>query len=240
MLQFLQKYYQLKNPIFSSNNFVVYSRFFDQIFYDTLNIEKHSTIPCELSSIIQIWDTEGLIHKRKMNPIVNHSYHKPNNNNHYGNTIAMDEQAKLNDQTHIHNKTLTNQQVNELHRTINDQIPIPMTGMKLCNNSNNNNNTLTSVYDVSKIDDGNVKLKQHLNELKPMDQHHNGVKTFGLLHNAYDNVNRSTTQKKSTSSSMTTNSEMFNYRSYELKNRSKQTYSYINAVRNHNCHTRLW
>ncbi|RTG84281.1 uncharacterized protein DC041_0012419 [Schistosoma bovis] len=133
MLQFLHKHYQLKNPIFSSNNFVVYSKFFDQIFYDTLNIEKHSTIPCELSSIIQIWDTE-----------------------------AMDEQAKLNDQTHIHNKTLNNQQVNELHRTINDQIPIPMIDMKLCNNSNNNNNsnTLTSVYDVSKIDDGNVKLKQ--------------------------------------------------------------------------------
>ncbi|CAH8618024.1 unnamed protein product [Schistosoma guineensis] len=246
MLQFLQKHYQLKNPIFSSNNFVVYSRFFDQIFYDTLNIEKHSTIPCELSSIIQIWDTEGLIHKRKMNPLVNHSYHKPNNNNnnknnnHYGNTITMDEQPKLNDQIHIHNKTLTNQQVNELHRTINDQIPIPMIDMKLCNNSNNNNNTLTSVYDVSKIDNGNIKLKQHLNELKPMDHHHNGVKTLGLLHNVYDNVNRSTTQKKSTSSIMTTNSEMFNYRSYELKNRSKQTYSYINAVRNHNCHTRLW
>ncbi|CAH8605688.1 unnamed protein product [Schistosoma intercalatum] len=246
MLQFLHKHYQLKNPIFSSNNFVVYSKFFDQIFYDTLDIEKHSTIPCELSSIIQIWDTEGLIHKRKMNPIVNHSYHKPNNNNnHYGNTITMDEQSKLNDQTHIHNKTLTNQQVNQLHRTINDEIPIPMTDMKLCNNSNNNNNnnnnnTLTSVYDVSKIDDGNVKLKQHLNESKLMDQHHNGVKTFGLLHNAYDNVNRSTTQKKSTSSIMTTNSERFNYRSFELKNRSKQTYSYINAVRNHNCHTRLW
>ncbi|VDO63732.1 unnamed protein product [Schistosoma margrebowiei] len=257
MLQFLQKYYQLKNPIFSSNNFVVYSNFFNQINYDTLNIEQYSISPL---TIIQIWDTNNLIHKRKIiYPILNYSnycypYQKlSKNNNHYGNTIVMDEQSRLNNQIHNHNKTLNNQQMNELHRTINDEIPIPMIDMKLCNNSNNNNNnTLTSVYDVSKIDNGNVKLKQDLNELKPMDQHHNEEipnRYAPHNHSVYvrdgippgcPNRTRSTTQKKSTSSIMTTNSEMFNNRSFELKNRSKQTYSYINAVRNHNCHTRLW
>ncbi|KAH8856642.1 Alpha-tubulin N-acetyltransferase [Schistosoma japonicum] len=40
--------------------------------------------------------------------------------------------------------------------------------------------------------------------------------------------------------SMTSNSEVFNYRSSELQNRSRTSYSYMNAVRNHNCHTRLW
>uniref|UniRef100_A0A3Q0KS30 N-acetyltransferase domain-containing protein n=2 Tax=Schistosoma mansoni TaxID=6183 RepID=A0A3Q0KS30_SCHMA len=210
MIQFLQKHYHLKNPIYSPNNFVIYSGFFDKIFCHSLGmIKQPSTTPSEISPI-QIWHTNDLINKRRMNLLVNTNHN--HNNNHYDNTVTS-EQISLgyqpNPSGYIHYKTLNNQHGNQLPMHIK-----PYT-----------TNPYTNICNTSKIDLENIKLKQD----------HNEEKKYGLL----DNVNRSTIQKKSNNSIMT-DSGMFNYRSFELQNRSKQTYSYINAVRNHNCHTRLW
>ncbi|KAK4467656.1 hypothetical protein MN116_008596 [Schistosoma mekongi] len=214
MIQFLHKHYNLINPIYLPNNFVIYSEFFNN-----LNNSNYSIIQSKLTTI-HLLKCNNRIHQNKINhSIINHNiiskYTQHNNNN---NNQLSNEQMKL--CNHIH-----------------------------CNNNNNNNNNNETINELSKqltisnesnhsntvINNENNNLKQTINEIKCINNEQ--LKNCKTIQNQNDNKSVIVTNSND---SIKNNFEMLNYRSSELQNRSRTSYSYINAVRNHNCHTRLW
>nr|Q5DD96.1 RecName: Full=Alpha-tubulin N-acetyltransferase; Short=Alpha-TAT; Short=TAT; AltName: Full=Acetyltransferase mec-17 homolog [Schistosoma japonicum]AAW26210.1 SJCHGC00609 protein [Schistosoma japonicum] len=98
MIQFLHKHYHLINPIYSPNNFVVYSEFFNNLNNSNYSIvqSKLTTTNCFLKS------NSSRIHQNKHN----HSIVSNNNNNNNNNIIII---IIIQNITH-HNNQLTIEQ----------------------------------------------------------------------------------------------------------------------------------
>ncbi|CAH8867373.1 unnamed protein product [Trichobilharzia szidati] len=254
MIQFLHKHYHLINPIYSPNNFVIYSEFFNEILRDSMNTRRQSVNVNSKLTPIRIWDSKNTLnsnnnkHNNKSDISLNDNIlncHRPSSSktNRCADSSMSIEQTLLNSK--INNKDnnnddyaqsteLNNRQVNQPHTKINE-MPTQLTIIRSkCSNDEKDCNRSFKQIEGTQLSEGDDGRKCFVqNDIEKTNKCDVQQKVI------QNNVNNLTVSTKS-DYSVLNSSGVCSYRSSKLLNRSKSSYSYISAVRNHNCHTRLW
>ncbi|VDQ09380.1 unnamed protein product [Trichobilharzia regenti] len=171
MIQFLHKHYHLINPIYSPNNFVIYSEFFNEILRDSINTRKQSASVNSKLTPIRIWDSKNTLssnnssnHNNKSDASLNDTIlncHRPSSSktNRRADSSMSIEQTQLNSKIDNNDNNnddyaqsikLNNRQVYQPHTKI-SEMPTQLTIIRSSNCSNDEKDCNRSFKQIERI-----------------------------------------------------------------------------------------